>query len=443
MKRKKKKRKFNVEKTQKLFCFGSFIFLATCCLFYGGRFIYFYLENQKELKATETSSKELAQTILDNSTLKEINKNYYFTNDANNNYLQYSNITWRIIKVDNKDTVYLISDNILTTLSNGNNDYITKWLNTTNEESTGILEKNLNNTSKYLSKYNVCDDKVTDITNLNCNTINKDNKIGLLSVIDYINTGGEESFINNSKYTYLNNKDDNNNLWYINDQGKLGNSTPEDIYGIKAVIRLKKNLNIISGNGTKNNPYIIEKDTSLFGSYVKLDNQIWRVYDIENDNAKLILNDYLEENEEKVFSKYSTSNYYHNDTIYQSLAYYLNNTFLNTLTYKDKINTYNWSNYYYGIDTNYNYQEVIKTKVDTKVSLPSIGDILLNDNDKENFYTNTGTDNTSNMIYTINKNGTLTKKSVQYNSYVVPCISINKNILTKGNGTLDIPYEME
>lgn len=444
-KNKSKKSKITVETIQKLFCFASFIFLATCTIWYGGRFIHFYLENEKEIETINNiSSNNLTKVVTDNSKLKEINNEKYFYNDATNNYIKYSNLTWRIVKVDTENTLYLITDNIITTLSNGNNDYITKWLNKEKENHTGILENNLNNTNKYLINYNVCNDQITDINNINCNTINKDNLIGLLSVIDYINTGGSDSFINNGKYTYLNNKNNNNQLWYINDEGKLGTSTIDNIYGIKPVIRLNNNVELISGTGTSTDPYIIEEEKTLFGSYVKLGNNTWRIYNVENDNIKLMLNDYLTENNtKKVYTTYSNNNYYHNDTIYNSLAYYLNKNFLNSLTYKDKINSDNWSNYYYSTDTNYNYQQILENTIDTFVSLPSIGDIILNDNNLFNFYTNTGTNNQDNMVYTINKNGTLSKKSVTNYSYVIPCITINKNILTKGNGTINSPYEME
>lgn len=440
-----KKRKLNPLKLQKLFCFASFIFLTTCTLWYGGRFINFYLKNEQALHEIENiPSNNLTKIITDNSNLKEINNQYYFQKDANNNYVKYSNLTWRIVKIDKENTIYLISDNIVTTLSNGNNDYINEWLNKSTNNHTGILENNLNNTNKYLINYNVCMDQVIDINNLNCNNLNNDNLIGLLSIIDYINTGGAESFINNGKYTYLNNKDANNQLWYINDEGKLGTSTIDNIYGIKPVIRLNNNIELISGDGTSTNPYIIEEEPTLFGSYVKLDNQLWRIYNVENDNIKLMLNDYLTENiDKKVYTTYSNNNYYHNDTTYNSLAYYLNKTFLNTLTYKDKINSYNWSNYYYSSETNYNYQQILENTIDTKVSLPSVGDIILNDNNLTNFYTNTGTNNNDNMIYTINKNGTLSKKSVTNTSYVIPCITLNKNYLTKGSGSIDSPYEME
>lgn len=438
----KVKRKIN---PKKLFCFISFVFLTTCCLWYGGRFIYFYIENEKELNQKETnlSTNSLVQTIINNSDLKNVNNEQYFYNDSNNNYLKYSNIIWRIIKIDKENTIYLISDNILTTLNNTNDNYIFKWLNSSEELNTGILQKNLNNPSEYLTNYKVCNDEVTDLNNLECNKTNSNNLIGLLSIVDYINTGGEKSFINNQKYTYLNNKNNNNQLWYINDEGKLGTATSEDIYGIKPVIRLNKDLKIINGNGTSNNPYTIEEETTLFGSYVKLGEDTWRVYDVENENIKLILNNYLTINNEKISKTYSNNNYYHNDTIYSSLAYYLNNTYLNTLSYKEIINNTTWPNYYYSSETNYNYQEILTKKIDTKVSLISIGDVLLNDNNLENFFTNTGTNSTSNQIYTIDNNGTLNKKTVTNTNNIVPCISINNNILTKGQGTIDNPYEME
>lgn len=442
MKKIKKRRKFN---PQKLFCFISFIFLTTCCFWYGGRFIYFYLENEKRLE-NETSkikNNTLNLTIINNSELKKVNNEYYFYNNANNNYLIYSNILWRIIKIDKEDTIYLISDNIITNLTNTNNNYITKWLNKSNDNNTGILEKNLNNIQEYLINYNVCNETINDLTNLKCKKTDNSNLIGLLSIYDYINTGGEKSFINNQKYTYLNNKNENNELWYLNDEGKLGTSTTNDIYGIKPVIRLKKDLKIITGNGTKNKPYTIENKTSLFGSYVKLGNDTWRIYDIENNTIKLILTNYIMINNEKIAKSYSNNNYYHNDTNYSSLAYYLNHDFINNLSYKDIINNSNWPNYYYSNETNYNYQEVLTKKIDTKVSLISIGDILLNDNNLENFFTNTGVNNITNEIYTINNNGTLNQKDVTYNGNIVPCININKDILTKGKGTIDSPYEME
>lgn len=424
---------------QKLFCFASFVFILTCCFWYGGRFIYFYLDSKK---LEEIENKTLAYTILNNNDLKKANNSMYFYGKDVSNYIKYSNLLWRIIKIDSDNSLYLITDNIITYL-NGNNPHLNTWLNSSEIINSGIFQSNLNNIDKYLLNYNVCDDIISDINNLNCEVINKNGLIGLPSIIDYINTGGENSFINNNKYTILNNTDTNNNKWYINNEGKLGISNADDIYGVKAVIRLKDNLELKSGDGSINDPYTFEEDTTLFGSYVKLGNDIWRIYHVDGDNIKLMLNNYLTIDNEPITLKYSTTNYQHNDTISTSLAYYLNNTYLNTLSYKNIILTTNWSNYYYSNEFEFNYTEILNNKIDTKVSLISIGDIILNDNNLDEFYTNTGVSSTSNMIYTLNNNGTISRKRVTYSNKIVPSISINKNILTKGNGNIDSPYEME
>ena len=87
---------------QKVFSFVSAGFIIGCCIFYGTRFITLYLENRKEeIKLEDT----LSQVVKENNNLKEINGDYYFQNDVDNNYLMYSNILWRIIKVNNDNTL--------------------------------------------------------------------------------------------------------------------------------------------------------------------------------------------------------------------------------------------------------------------------------------------------------------------------------------------------
>ena len=177
-------------------------------------------------------------------------------------------------------------------------------------------------------------------------------------------------------------------------------------------------------------------------NYVKLGEDIWRVYSIEENTIKLSLNDYLKEDNEDVLYKYSSNGYYHNDTIYGSLAYYLNNTYLNNLSYKNNILSNTWSNGIYGTSNNYNYKETLSTKIDTKVTVLSIGNVILN-GELSDYYLSTGVSQSNSLVYTVKNNGTLYGKSSTSTSKIVPTISIDKNILTKGKGTIDSPYEME
>ena len=231
-------------------------------------------------------------------------------------------------------------------------------------------------------------------------------------------------------------------IWYIDAEGKITTNKGTDVIGVKPVITIKSNIDYISGNGTKDTPYIIEMENGLFGSYVKLDNQLWRIYQVNETEVRLVLNDYLKVNQNNLQHIYSNTNSYHNDTKNGSIAYYLNNTFYNTLSYKNKLKEVTWTNGYYGSNSNYDYSAALKSTIESKIALISIGDIRLN-NTLENYFTMTGNKDKGPMVYSISSNQKLFGKSIQSKINVVPAISLDKNLLTKGNGTINSPFEME
>lgn len=433
---------------QKTFCYISFLFILSCCIFYGTRFIKLYIANEKQQNIEKnTLVKVIKDNNLNNEKFKTINNIKYFINDSNNNYLMYSNIIWRIIKVNEDNSITVISDNAVTSLSFGNkveysSSFINKWLNTSDEEYSGILEKHLNNKETYLQKTITCQDKVNTLDNKECENKSSDNYISLLSTNDFVNIGNKESYVINNEYFYLNNTNENLEVWYIDDEGKITTTHGKDIYGVKPVITIKANVDYISGNGTKENPYKIEKENDYFGSYVKLDNQLWRIYQVNEEEVRLMLNDYLKTNDKEVTYIYSNNTSSHNVKRTDSLAYYLNNKFLNTLSYKNKLKAVNWTNGYYGSNSQYDYKEALNKTVATKVGLISIGDIIINP-ELENYYTLTGTKNEGALVYNIQANKKTTTKNSGTKAKVVPAISIEKSLLTKGNGTYESPYEME
>lgn len=445
--KKKKKRKINYEK---LFNFGSFIFILICVLWYGGRFIYFYLDSKKEVKSEVTTlSMALKSNPNNKESIKNINDNFYFYEETNNNYISYSNILWRVVKINKNNTITLVTDNNIATLAYGDveNDYnesnLINWLNTNKEKTnSGILENVLNNKEKYLTKTSTCIDAIDDTKNIKCKSKSNKQYINLLSVEDYLNTGSSKSFINNKKNTYLSNKTKDNDIWYLTDEGKVDTTDGKDILGIKATITLKDKINVTSGTGTNEDPYLFEDNISAIGSYVKLDEDIWRIYEEKNGIVKLMLNDTLKENNENIEEKYSNNTYYHNDTTRGSLAYYLNNTYYNSLSYKDIIKENTYNNGYYGTTNNYDYEEIFDNTITTKVSIPSIEDIIFSEI-KDDYFTNTGLDKTSKSIYIRNNTANINYKNVTATNNIVPCISIEKAELKAGSGTLKDPYRLE
>lgn len=443
MKKKDKKKvkvKFNL---QKVFNYSSFFFILGCIIIYGGTFIKLYLENEKELEALEKTT-VLAEQIKNNNfdLLKKIEKNYYFSGDVNNNYISYSNLIWRIVKINEDNSIMLITNDIIGTLAYGDistlydSSNLTLWLNDENKFS-----KILNNKEEYLSKTNTCIDNISDIKNITCNSINSDLYVGLLSLEDYFNTGGNTSYINNNNYTYLANKNNEESIWYINSDGSINYSDGSDILGFKATITIKPNVDIISGNGSIEEPYVIEKENSLIGSYVKLDNDLWRIYDNNDNIIKLVLDSNIKDGEENLVYSYSNKSYYHNDYLKDSLAYYLNKTYYNALSYKDLIVENTYTNGLYGMENNFNYKDIDSKKVETKISIPSINDIILN-NKLDSYFTNTGKLENEEAIY-VRSNGSASAKLITSSANIVPCISINKDSLTLGTGTLTEPYRTE
>lgn len=438
----RRKRKLNI---QKVFNLVSAMFILACCIFYGTRFIKLYIANNKVEKITVLAD-NIKDNNKDNELFKQINEDYYFTGESENNYVKYSNILWRIIKINNEKSVTLVADSSLTSLNPGTRTtyektYINKWLNKSTEDKTGILETNLNNPEKYLTYTRTCKDIVTDTKSISCKDKIEDTLITIPSIYDYVNTGGNKGFMNNEEYFYLTNMNKENKEMYIDMTGKTNYSDDTDILGIKPVITLKNTITLKEGDGTKENPYTFEEEQGLLGSYVKLDNDTWRIYSIEDNIVKLSLNDYLKVDNTEVKYKYSNNGYYHNDTKQGSLAYYLNNTYLNKLSYKDKIKETKFSNGLYNKD-NYDYTKTLKTEVDTKVSVLSIGNIFLNSKNT-NYFLSTGITKDSNLVYVMQDDYKIYTKVSTTNLRIIPVISLNKDLLTKGNGSIDSPYEVE
>lgn len=435
----KKKRKLN---WQKIFNLISFTFILACIIFYGTRFIRLYLQNNKKEEI-----KVLADNIKDNNegNLKNINSDYYFTGKEVNNYVKYSNILFRIIKINKDNSITLISDKPITSLAKGDNNdyktsYINNWLNNQDKENTGILEKNLNNPNKYLTYTNACNDKIDNTKNITCKSTLADTLITLPSLYDYINTGDTKSFMNNETYYYLLNTNKDNKTWYINDNGGVTTSDNTDILGIKPVITLKSTNKLINGDGTKDNPYTFEEEQSMLGSYVKLGNDTWRVYDIDDNNLKLSLDNYLKINNEEITYKYSDKGYYHNDGKQGTLAYYLNKNYLSKLTYNSNIIEANYANGIYSNTTNYDYTKVLNKTIPTKVATLSIGNIIIN-SDNTNYYLSTGVDTNSNLVYVMTNDFKLYTKNATSKLKIVPVITIDKKILTSGDGSQSSPLE--
>ena len=199
---------------QKMFCFISILFIVSCCVFYGTRFIKLYLQNRKvEIAEKNSLVKVLKENNEGNEYFKSVNGENYFTGKTDNNYVLYSGILWRIIKLNGDNSLTVISDRAVSSLAYSKEmpfeeSYIFNWLNKTDNEYSGILENSLNDIGNYLANTVSCTDTLDELSNNPCKEMNSDNYFTLLSVVDYLNIGSKDSYLANGEYFYLSN--DNN-----------------------------------------------------------------------------------------------------------------------------------------------------------------------------------------------------------------------------------------
>lgn len=436
-KNKKNREKKPMKDWEKKFIFFNILTIFIICSIYSYKLIHYYrLEHKQSFLTTNNLYETLKNKPItyNNSGLYKIDNNYYYKGKVTDNYLYYSARLWRIISF-NDNGIKLITEDTQTSMvwsteNNYKNSYIYNWLNITDKEHSGIFINSLNNYKNYLIKHSWCTDIVTK-DNQTCNdTLN--NYVGLISIEEYLKAGGIESYLNNNNYFWTINASENN-IWYIFDKGGINDETNDDTgyhsYGVRPSIVLDINTPLYKGDGTKDNPYIIENDNSVIlnhksiGSYIKYNDNLFRIIEKNDDYIKLTLAYHLED------SKVN----------YNNINQYLNNVLLNKLE-KNNLVKCPFYGGNYSKDNNYDYKEIYNKKEYSYIGLPSVTELFITD-DSDIWLNNY---NNNSLIYTTNTLGRLFLDNNDNLHYLKPSICINGNItILSGSGTNNDPYVLE
>lgn len=428
-KKNKIKNKTKFSKFEIIFCSFSFLFIVGCLCVYSSRFLKYYRiynpkgDNGKTLMLLTTAISKNSTLVYEGDGLYMSGGEYVYKGDKVNNYIEYSNLMWRIIKTNNDGTIDLVLDDYINTL-NWNNQYkkyvesdINKYLN---EYFIKYLD------TKYLEKTSVCTDDVNDIKKFSCNNKNDDYYVRLLSVNEFLNSKTDTTYISNDKSSLWLSTVSSDKVWQINGLS-LSLSQPNRLLGVKPVVKLKNDVALISGDGTKDNPYrITEKDNSIHVSnYVKLGNDVYVVYNIEDDYLDLALSRTLP----KPY-RYSTSETKYNVSDENSLAYFLNNSYLNILSYKDLLVDKKWNDGVYGNS----YEDINSSNTIAKIGLLSIADLKF-DNELVDYFLLNGN---GSRIYTYGSETIVSNPGIFKG--IRPAIRIKKKDVSNGEGTKENPY---
>ena len=274
---------------EKLLIIFSILFIIGCFIFYGTRLVKYYkIYNPKiDDEKVELLMNAIVrnQTIVyENDGLYRIAGMYVYKGNNVNNYVKYSNMLWRIIKFNGDGSLDIVLDENINML---------KWDNEVTNFNTSDIYKYLNNYFYKLLDYSqlsntiICNDVVSDLNNMTCNNKTTDSYVRLLNISEYLNSKTDSTYINDEDNIWLLNRNEDS-IWNIN-SGNLSSSTPDNMYYIKPVVTIKNSAVLMSGTGTKEDPYIISENKLGIGSYVKIDEDVWYIYGKTNDNYLLSL----------------------------------------------------------------------------------------------------------------------------------------------------------
>lgn len=451
----KKKRRI---KKQLIFNLISIFIIGLFGTYYLGRLIYYKKESEKVFTYSDILAEQVVERIEKydvNPTLVKKNDIYRYINDANNNYVEFMGYTWRIVKINSDKTITLITEDPVMSLAYGDvteysKSQINMWLNPIEEEKyTGIFYDMIKSNDKYLINTKACLDSFNSVENIGCYETNADYKISLLSIKDYAEAGGANSYLNNGSYYWTTNKNKNNEFWYISEDGKTGISETDVEYGIRPVITLAAGTKTLSGTGTSDDPYIIEehKPETLadvyIGEYIVLNDSLWRVVYKGTKSIKVVCEDYItNESGEELEITYSNYNNLSDITDETSLFYYLNNTYYNSFKEKDLIIRGPFYNGEYDANGNYDYRTTYNSRVNAYVGLLSLAEPFVYD--AGNAFTVSRNIENELSIFIINEDKLLFEDAITSPHYVRPSVYINHNaVINGGDGSYLSPYTIE
>ena len=421
-KKEKKEKKIKVIKAKKLqtaFCILSSLFIVACCIFYGTRLVKFYKVYNPKSESGEVLM-TLSSSIISNSSIVYegdglyINQgNYVYKGSDVNNYLLFSDMLFRIVKINNDKTIEIVLDEYVNKMEfdlESNNILESNVLNYLNDNFLKHLNKDMLTTS------NICKDTINNINSITCLEIDNSSYIKLLSLSDFLNSFNEENsyLVKGNEYVWLYNAF-SDGVWHTKGIN-VSHSDSNSLFGVKPVITLKNSTILEKGNGSLNNPYQIAEgninNQIHVGTYLDINDDVYIVYEIGEDYYKLQSNKVLPDI--MMFDK--KTNIYKDS----SLREYLENDYLSSLSYKNLLKEVTWDNF------------------TSKVGLLTRKDLKFNSS-LENYYL---LDMKDDELYLYN--GSLISSEVSAKRNIRPCIAISKDFnIISGNGSLVAPYIVE
>lgn len=445
----KKKKNKHISKKELIFNVISLVIAICIGIYFGVRSFYYYGRQSTKIKEEAMTLNGVVlssnEVLKDGDGLHQDTTGYYFKGNVLNNYVMFANRLFRVMQVNNDGTVKLISNDIVSEFMWGENSSykdsnLYQWLSVNDVEGSGIYYNTIPNPKKFLVKTEYSEDRLLD-SNVEDSKVKYKDYVTTLSIKDYSKVNGKNSYLNIGKYFWILGLDKEKNNLCVDSEGVVDSAIGYDGYGIRPVITLKKNLKITGGDGTGNNPYVIDQgnDINYVDQYVKLGEHNYKIIEDNNGVLRMALNGYITDNTDEYLSSYSMSTSLFDITNRKNIGYYLNNTFYHGLSYADILSDCNFYTGEVSNETGFKYTNIYSDVVTAKVGLINLFDYNSN-TQLDNYYFMNTTSSVGSMGYVYHNTGLLEDDKVTEKRHVVPVVCINKNLVKAGTGSVENPF---
>ena len=277
------------------------------------------LANKTEVTRKVSVEESLASTVKSNT------ENGYYVGNVDNNYIYFNNMLFRIVRVNDDNSVLIVSNDALANVDYTNDGRFTdsaldKWLN---DYFYNLLEPSYQDLIKSSSW---CDDVISsdNITTTECSRQTDKRKVGILSLQDYnLSYDGVSSYLDKSNFSWYANLAEDNKAWAITSTDSYPNtiysSESTNLLNVVPALNLKASTTILEGDGTYSNPYVVlKRDTARrsselnkrqVGEYVSYSGYLFRISNILDDGTtEVIMVSVLKSNNQQVDIGYTNGN---------------------------------------------------------------------------------------------------------------------------------------
>ena len=257
------------------------------------------LNNRSRVTRTVKVEERLSSVVKNNT------ENGYYVGDVDNNYIMFNNMLFRIVRVNDDNTVTIVSNDALANVDYTNDgsfegSALDSWLN---DYFYNLLEKDFQDLIKSSSW---CNDTLNsdNITTTECSSMTENRKVGILSIQDYnLSFDGSRSYLDKSNFTWYANQASDDNAWAITSTDTYPNTIiatdKTNLLNVVPAVTLKARASVEAGSGTYSDPYIIintskarrssDLNKRQVGEYVSYSGYLFRISNVLDDGTTEVI----------------------------------------------------------------------------------------------------------------------------------------------------------